>query len=214
LETAQEMLQRDPNDTSAQNSLAIAEFKVSYSLLGNDPPAAIRLASDSIRLFDQMIASKGDYLHAVASRAEGLRVLGVAQLKAGRSAEARSSADLALAARREMNQTPDDRVNLVEALILAGKASAATRDLARAESLLREARSQAQGIARPEELTSLIPLATAEETLGTFYLHRHRTQEARACYERVVNLYCHPSANIRRRVTNFSRACFTNASSD
>jgi eukaryotic-like serine/threonine-protein kinase len=189
MQTAQEMLQRDPNDTSAQNSLAIAEYKVSYSLQGSDPPAAIRLASDSIRLFDQMIASKGDYLHAIASRAEGLRVLGVAQLKAGRSAEARSTADLALAARREMNQTPDDRVNLVEALILAGKASAATRDPARAESLLHEARDAAQEITRSQELTNLIPLATAEEALGTFYVRRHRTQEARACYERIVNLW-------------------------
>jgi eukaryotic-like serine/threonine-protein kinase len=189
LETAQEMLQRDPNDTSAQNSVAIAEFKVSYSLLGSDPIAAIRLASDSIRLFDQMIASKGDYLQAVSSRTEGLRILGEAQLKAGRSAEARSSADLALGASREMNQTPDDRVNLVEALIFAGDASAATRDLARAESLLREARDEAQGIARSQELTNLIPLATAEEALGTFYFHRHRTREARACYERIVNLW-------------------------
>ena len=189
MQTAQEMLQRDPNDTSAQNSLAIAEYKVSYSLQESDPPAAIRLASDSIRLFDQMIASKGDYLHAIASRAEGLRVLGVAQLKAGRLAEARSSADLALAARREMNQTPDDRVNLVQALILAGKASAATRDQARAESLLREARDAAQEIARSQELTNLIPLATAEEALGTFYVRRHRTQEAHACYEQIANLW-------------------------
>ncbi len=189
LETAQEMLQRDPNDTSAQNSVAIAEGKVSYSLQGSDPPAAIRLARDSIRMFDQMIASKGDYLHAVSSRTEGLRRLGEAQLKAGRSAEARGSADLALAASRQMSQAPNDRANLVEALILAGNASAATRDLTRAESLLREARDEAQEIARSEELTSLIPLARAEETLGAFYLRRHRTQDARACYQRLADLW-------------------------
>ena len=77
----------------------------------------------------------------------------------------------------------------MEALLLAGKASAATRDLAHAESLLREARDEAQGIARSQELTNLIPLATAEEALGTFYVARHRTREAHACYERLVNLW-------------------------
>ncbi|MGA8811951.1 MAG: hypothetical protein WB523_05310, partial [Candidatus Sulfotelmatobacter sp.] len=65
----------------------------------------------------------------------------------------------------------------------------ATGDLAHAESLLREARDLAQEIARSLELTNLIPLATAEESLAAFYIHRHRTQEARACYERLVNLW-------------------------
>ncbi|MGB2602766.1 MAG: hypothetical protein WBC78_04185, partial [Candidatus Sulfotelmatobacter sp.] len=190
LQTAQQMLDRDPNNTAAQFSVELAKVKVSYCLQKSDPPAAISLARDSIRMLDQMIASNtGDHHRAVAYRAEGLRKLGEAQLNAGQLAEARSTADLALAAGREQGQTPDDRSDLVEALILAGNASAATRDQARAESLLREARDVAQGIARSQELTNLIPLATAEEALGTFYLHQHRTREARACYERLVNLW-------------------------
>jgi serine/threonine protein kinase len=190
LQTAQQMLDRDPNNTAAQFSVELARLKVSYCLQKSDPPAAISLARDSLRMIDQMIASnKGERHRAVGNRAEGLRKLGEAQLNAGRLAEARNSADLALAASRELAQTPDDRSNLVEALLLAGKASAATRDLAHAESLLREARDEAQGIARSQELTNLIPLATAEEALGTFYVARHRTREARACYERLVNLW-------------------------
>ena len=190
LQTAQQMLDRDPNNTAAQFSVELATLKVSHCLQKSDPPAAISLARDSIRMLDQMIASnKGERRRAVSYRAEGLRKLGEAQLNAGRLAEARSSADLALTASRELAQTPDDRGNLVEALLLAGKASAATRDLAHAESLLREARDQAQGIARSLELTNLIPLANAEEALGTFYVARHRTREARVCYERLANLW-------------------------
>ena len=190
LQTAQQMLDRDPNNTAAQFSVELATLKVSHCLQKSDPPAAISLARDSIRMLDQMIASnKGERRRAVSYRAEGLRKLGEAQLNAGRLAEARSSADLALTASRELAQTPDDRGNLVEALLLAGKASAATRDLAHAESLLREARDEAQSIARSLELTNLIPLATAEEVLGTFYVARHRTREARVCYERLANLW-------------------------
>jgi serine/threonine protein kinase len=190
LQTAQQMLDRDPNNTAAQFSVELATLKVSHCLQKSDPPAAISLARDSIRMLDQMIASnKGERRRAVSYRAEGLRKLGEAQLNAGRLAEARSSADLALTASRELAQTPDDRGNLVEALLLAGKASAATRDLAHAESLLREARDEAQSIARSLELTNLIPLATAEEALGTFYVARHRTRQARVCYERLANLW-------------------------
>jgi tetratricopeptide (TPR) repeat protein len=140
-------------------------------------------------MLDQMIASNKGGSRAVFDRADALRKLGEAQLKAGQLAEASSSADLALAASRELAETPDDRGNLVEALILAGKTSAAARHPAHAESLLRQARDEAQGIARSRELTNLIPLATAEETLATFYVARHRTQEARACFERLVDLW-------------------------
>ena len=191
LDTAQQMLERDPNNTAAQFSVATAESKLSYCLQESDPPAAIRLARDSIRMFDQMVASnKGDHHRAFSGRAEGLLRLGEAQLKAGRLAEARGSADSALAANREIAaQSPEDRVGLVEALILEGKASAATGNPVRAESLLRQAREAAQKIARPEELTSLIPLALAEEALGTFYVQRRLNQEAHACFERLVKLW-------------------------
>jgi serine/threonine protein kinase len=196
LQTAQQMLDRDPNNTAAQFSVALAKLKVSYCLQKSDPPAAISLARDSIRMLDQMIASnKGSGSTAVSYRAEGLRKLAEAQLNAGRLAEARGSADLALAASRELAQNPDERSNLVQALILAGKTSAATRDLAHAESLLRDARDQAQGIARSQELTNLLPLANAEEALGAFYVTQHRTREARPCYERLVNLWQQPESN-------------------
>jgi eukaryotic-like serine/threonine-protein kinase len=189
LQTALQMLERDPNNTAAQTSVVLAKLKVSYCLQKSDPPAAIGLARDSLRIIDQMIASNRGGGRVVSDRADGLRKLGEAQLNAGRLAEARSSADLALASSRDLAQSTIERGNLVESLILSGKTSAATRDLAHAQSLLSEARDEAQGIASSHELTNLIPLATAEEALGTFYVARHRTREARACYERLVNLW-------------------------
>jgi tetratricopeptide (TPR) repeat protein len=194
LETAQQMLQRDPNNTSARFSVALAEQKVSYFMRESDPPGAIRLARDSIGMFDEMIATqKGEHRLNVACHAEALWTLGEAQLKAGRLEEARSSADAALAASREIvAQSPpgsQDRVDLVQVLMVAAKTSVATGNPTRAESLLREAREEAKQIARTQELTNLIPLANSEEALGNFYLRRHRLQEARACYQRLVDLW-------------------------
>ena len=194
LETAQQMLQRDPNNTSARFSVAFAEERVSYYLREFDPPGAIRLARDSIRMFDEMIAThKGQHVLNVSSRAEALWTLGEAQLKAGRLKEAHGSAEAALAVDREiMAQTPpgsEDRAVLVEALLVAAKTSAAIGDPTRAESLLHEAREESKQIARTQELTSLIPLADSERDLGDLYAHQHRTQEERACYQRLVDLW-------------------------
>ena len=194
LETAQQMLQRDPNNTSARFSVAMAEQKVSFFMRESDPPGAIRLARDSIRMFEEMIAThKGEYRANVSSQAEALWTLGEAQLKAGRLEEARTSADAALAASREIAAQipPDsaDRGDLVEALTAAARTSAAAGNPIRAESLLREAREEAKQIARTQELTSLVPLANSEQALGNFYAHRHRIQEARACYQRLVDLW-------------------------
>jgi len=189
LQIAQQMLERDPDNTDAQLNVGIGEFKISYCLEESDPLGAIRLARDSLRVFDQMIASKKGDREVVLDREDALLKLGEAQLRAGQLTQARNTADLALASSRQLAQTSDERADLGEALILAGNASAATRDPGRAESLLREARNEAQDIARSQELTNLIPLATAEEALGAFYVHRHRSQEARECYERLVKLW-------------------------
>jgi serine/threonine protein kinase len=189
LQTAQQMLNRDPNNVAARLSVALAMLKVSHCLQPSDPPAAIRLARDSLQMLDPMIASKIGGNKPALDRAYGLRKLGEAQFKAGRFAEARSSADLALAASRAFAQIPDEHLEIVEALILSGNASAATRDPARAENLLIEARQTAQELARSGELTGLIPLAHAEKALGSFYLSQHRTREARDCYQRLVTLW-------------------------
>jgi eukaryotic-like serine/threonine-protein kinase len=190
LQTAQQMLERDPNNTSAKSSVVVAMLKVSYCLQESDPHAAIGLAREAMRMREQTITVKTTRRRVVSSQAETFLRLGDAQLKAGQFAGARNSADSALASLREVAaQNPDDHEGLLRALILAGRASAATGDMARAESLLREARDSAQKFIRPEEVTSLIPVASALQALGAFYAQRHRTQEARICYQQLVDLW-------------------------
>ena len=67
--------------------------------------------------------------------------------------------------------------------------SAAAGDRAAAERVLTEARDQAEKLAQHPAVMNFIPLARAEQTLGTLYFRQHRTQEARACYERLARLW-------------------------
>ena len=191
LETAQQMLEHDPNNIAARFSVATAEYQVAYCLKESDPPAAIRFARDSIHTFDQMSATnKGDHHRANSGHVEGLLRLAEAQLKNGSPAEARASADSALvASRATATPSPEDRAVLMRVMIVSAKANAAIGDHQRAEELFKQALEQAKQIAHPEEVTSLIPLATAEEALGNFYAKQHNSQLARASYERLVKLW-------------------------
>ena len=193
LEAAEEMAQRDPNNVSAKLSKGVAMYRVSLSLREFDPNAAIEMARESVRIFDGMIASGNkDYL-TVSDHAIAVRRLGEAQLKGGQVAEARRSAEAALQAQRQVgSKSPpgsEDRVQLVQSLILAGETSAAAQDFATAGRLLQEARAEAQQIAKRQQLTSLIPLSRVEQALGSLYARRGQVQEARGCYQELVALW-------------------------
>ena len=201
LDAAEEMVQRDSVNTSAQFSRAIALYWVSFYLREFDARASVRMAERSVRMFDQMIAAKNASYLLTSRRVRALIRLGEAQLKAGRLAEARATAQLALQAERPLASTQgserhDEYTALVQALILAGETNAATGEFESGESLLREAREQAQRIVRPQELTSLIPLANAEKALGKFYVRRRQSKDASDCYQRLVELWQHfPDTN-------------------
>ena len=192
-EVADEMVRQDPNDTAARVSQANAASRVSYALCEVHAPDAVATAERAVRMFDDAIAAgRADHL-TVSSRAEALRRLARAQLQAGRHAEALRTAESALAARRKIaaGSAPgsNDRVELVQTLIVAGQAGAAAGDAARGEALLADAVREAEGIAKRAELTNLLPLAKAETALGTYYLQHGRTADARASYERVARLW-------------------------
>lgn len=193
LAAAEEMVGADPNNSSAQLSHAIALNRVAYSLAEFDPDAAVTMASESVRLFDQMMASGKSSQLIVSGRAQALERLAQAQLRGGRFLEAQRSAEAALKARRlEVNKKSKDNAELADvarALVLAGEANAAVSDFTDAEHLLLEAQSQASRIVNPEELTSLIPLAQAELALGELYSRQRRNQEARACYQHLAALW-------------------------
>jgi tetratricopeptide (TPR) repeat protein len=193
LDRANKMVSGDPNDVSARLSQAIASYQVSFCLRESDAASAVAMARDAVRILDGLLASgKTSYL-ITSRRLHAMIRLGQAELKLGHVREARRIAELALAGERSLagRNAPesDEHVILVSALTLAGQTNAASGNGERAESLLREARTEAQSIAKEQELTDLIPLSNSEGALGTFYANRHRTAEARACYARLVDLW-------------------------
>jgi tetratricopeptide (TPR) repeat protein/predicted Ser/Thr protein kinase len=193
LDTAEGMVHRDPNNTTARFSRASAAYRVSVCLREMDPNASVRMARDSLRRFDELIASGNRGYLQVSRREAALRRLGEAQLKAGQIAEARRSADSALETAREIfgKSAPgtSERSELVQAMILVAQANAAGRDTASAERLFEQARLEAQQIAQREGLTNLIPLSNTERAAGDFYARHRRSEDARACYRRLAQLW-------------------------
>jgi hypothetical protein len=158
-----------------------------------DANAAVRMARDSLRRFDELMASGDRGYLPVSRRAVALRRLGEAQLKAGETVAARRSAESALDTERAISgrSAPgtSDRADLVQALILAAQVTAAERDSASAERLFEEARSEADQIAHRPGLANLIPLSNTERAAGDFYIQHRRSEEARACYRRLAELW-------------------------
>jgi serine/threonine protein kinase len=100
LKATEEMVKSDPSNSSAQFSRAIAMYAVSFCLANSDANGAIKLARNSVALFDHMIvAGKSSYL-VPSRRVRALIRLAGAQLKAGRLAEARATAESALSKRK------------------------------------------------------------------------------------------------------------------
>jgi tetratricopeptide (TPR) repeat protein len=193
LDTAEEMVRGDPNNTTARFSRAVAAYRVSVCLREIDANAAVRMARDSLRRFDELIASGDRGYLPVSRRAMALRRLGEAQLKVGEIAEARRTAQSALDAERAISgrSAPgtSDHADLVQALILAAQAKAAGRDSASAERFFAEARSEAEQIAHRQGLANLVPLSNTERAAGDFYAQRRQWEEARACYRRLVQFW-------------------------
>ncbi len=193
LSATEEMVQRDPNDRSAQRSRAIAMYRDSLPLSLFDPDADLKIASGSVRVFDQFIVSGKNDSVTLSFRATALQRLAKAQLAAGRLSDARNSAESALAAERSLaaglDAESDEAEDLVMALILAGQTNAASGAPERAESLLQDAREKARSYFKPRKLMSAIPLETSEKALGDFYQTRHRNLEARACYQELAALW-------------------------
>jgi tetratricopeptide (TPR) repeat protein len=183
----------DPANTSARFSRAVAGYVLSVPLRESRPEEAVQAAQDSVRRFDGLIASAQPSLLLTSRRVRALIRLGQAQLKANRMAEACATAESALEAQRPLvspaDESDDQRRFLVLALTLAGETAAAGGQLGHAEDLLREAREEAQKIAQRPGLPRVIPLATAETALANYYRRQRRSSEARACYQRLIQLW-------------------------
>jgi tetratricopeptide (TPR) repeat protein len=193
LSRTEEMVRNDANDVTAQLSRAIAMLQVSFCLQETDAAASVTAARNSVRLFDAMIAS-GDRTYLTTSRrARAMVRLGEAEFRAGRIRQALPIAEAALSAERPLAgkdaEESAEHTLLVLALMVAGRVNAASGNFARAETLLREAREEARTIANGGALEDVVSLANAEKTLGAFYVNRNRVEEARACYQHVIDLW-------------------------
>ena len=190
LATAEEMVRADPENTGAKVSQALATQRVSYSLREFDPNAAIRVARESVHLWDELLAAKKT--DQVVNRAISLRILAQALLKANHAAEARRSADAALAIQESPEATKsmewEDRAELVQSLIVAAQANSASGNNQGARDLLLRARQIAQELAKRPELAALVPLVNVEESLGSFYARQGLSAEARGSYQRLDSL--------------------------
>jgi tetratricopeptide (TPR) repeat protein len=194
LEETRAMVSSDPSNTSAQFSHAIATYWVSFHLRQFDRKASLRLAQDSVNMFDDLLKSaKSNYLF-ISRRERALLRLSEAQLRIGRVAEAQATAQSALDAVRALASRQggqwDERNELVQAVIVAGRASSAAGKAKYAEDLFSEGRAEAQKIAvGHDDATNLIPLANLETAFGDFYVRRHRVAQARECYQRLADLW-------------------------
>ncbi len=194
MEAAEEMVRSDPNNTGAQYSRAVATFRVAFTLCESDPATAVRMTEESLRMLDALIASGKRSKMVITGRITALRRLGAAQLKAGRLRDAQTAADAALTAQRpiaaaEMAPALGARQQLAEILILSARVETATGNFARAHSLIDEAREVALHVAETRELTNLITLAQAEESEGDTWAKQGRMDQARACYQRVADIW-------------------------
>jgi serine/threonine protein kinase len=190
LEETRAMVSSDPSNTAAQFSRAVATYWVSFHLRQFDPQTSLKLAQDSAHMFDDLLKSaKSNYL-VISRRERALLRLGEAQLRVGRIAEAKATAHSALDVVRalvtEKGGQWDERSELVQALILAGKAYAAAGNFEHAETFLTEAHAEAEKVAVAREVTNVIPLANSETALAEFYARRGQAELARACYEKLA----------------------------
>ena len=92
LATAREMAASDPNNASAQLSLAIALYGVSLAQQEFDVPGALANARASIALLDKLMAEKKQTYLVMSRRAHGLRRLVEVLAASGRLEEARARA--------------------------------------------------------------------------------------------------------------------------
>jgi tetratricopeptide (TPR) repeat protein len=157
-----------------------------------DAKAGVATARESVRMFDALEASHPSYL-VVSRRAIALHRLAEVEFKAGHLDDAWRWSQSALHAQRSLppqgSEDIEQQMQLVQVLILAGKISAKSGNPERAESFFREALDRATPIARSQELTRLIPLASAEEALGAFYAGRRQKDEATVYYQKFADLW-------------------------
>jgi hypothetical protein len=174
LATTRQMVDKDPNDTSAQRSYATALYRESVPLKFIDPRAAVGNAKESVRTFDDLIAGGKRSFLFLSRRARAQRRLSEALLFDKQTDAARAAAEEALKGQREAARDPHDLQEttlLALALVTAARAAEAQHDRSSALKYLNEAElvSAAAFAQGNTELTILMPYSIVLEELAGYW---------------------------------------------
>ena len=181
LDFARGMVKRDPANASAQFSLAVALYRISFPLKFSDPGAAIRAARESVQSFDEQIAAGKSSFLVISRRARALRRLSEALVAGGQVKEAGLRASEALAEQRKIASSDVNDVEAAHYYVQALVAAAdATDNLKLAGEYLAEAeqKSSATYARSPDDMVAAVHLALVREAAAAHA--RKSGDEARA----------------------------------
>ncbi len=165
-------VEKDPGNTSAQRSLATALYRESIPLRVLDPRAAVAKAQESVRLFDNLVASGTRSYLVLSRRARAQGRLSEALLTIGRPEQAQLYAEQALAGQRVAadHDRRDPQESLLLALALADSARAYDAIGRRDDAFrfLKEADQVSAAALTPShnELDLIIPRSTVLEEIA------------------------------------------------
>ena len=110
VEIARKLVAADPNNASARLSLASAYYKMSWPLGKINAGQSVRVAKDSVQLFDEELAHNPHDRFLMAGHARALRHLAYAQQRSNNRAEARAALKEAIATEEQVvTESPMDK---------------------------------------------------------------------------------------------------------
>jgi hypothetical protein len=171
LDGARGMLTKDPKNSSAQLSYAIALFRLSFFLRSSDPAGAVAAAREAVQWFNEQPLEKAGYVVA-SRRTRALRRYAEALLAAGKLGEARSVAAQAIEAQRGILHSsqgnPGESARLALILATAADIELAFKDPATAFRFASEAEQIGGKVyeQHPDEMAFLIAMYEIRQRLS------------------------------------------------
>ncbi len=201
LAMAEEAVRADAHDAQAKSDLAWACDRMRYALR-DKPEEALVYARRAVALVDEV-----EQMYTPARRALIVRGLAAALLAASKKAEGRDRAVEAMAAQQAAlekdNSNRDIRHNLVDAMVVAGRAFLANGQADQAETVFREAAQSAAALTgEPLNVTLTVAAERADLAYSAWCASAKRPEEAREYQKRVLSAWSHwerPNAFVQKR---------------
>ena len=195
LATAREMAASDPNNASAQLSLAIALYAVSLAQQEFDVPGALANARASIAMLDKLMAEKKQAYLVMSRRAHGLRRLVEVLSASGMLEEARvRAAECVVEQRKTSAKNPADAHELgelAESLLAAAEVEDKLGRHGAAQPLIDEAEKLVAKIhaGNPKELATVALRSVLFEALELHWGRAGDSAQARHWAEETEKLW-------------------------